>query len=121
MGSGNVRAMVIDQITITRDPPIESIIFALRCCSGDRAGVPGVLVPREQTWKRRDQRLQDILGFVRALAHLHQLVVVPQQQDPAAHAADVDSTNWCGRVRSPPSSSTILSASQSSTANRSRT
>jgi hypothetical protein len=40
--------------------------------------IAGILVTSEQAGELRDQRLENILGLVRALAHLDQLVVAPQ-------------------------------------------
>ena len=55
--------------------------------------------PREQARKPRDQRLQYLLGLIRALAHLDKLVVASQQKDPAAHASNVLASAECNRRR----------------------
>jgi hypothetical protein len=46
------------------------------------AGVP---LAGEQARELRDQRLEDVLGFVRGLTHLGELIVAPHQEDAVAH------------------------------------
>lgn len=71
-------------------PASRGVLVVGKCCLATNQQPPArraarVLVAREQTREPRDQRLQDILGLVRGLAHLDQLIIAAQEKDAAVH------------------------------------